>query len=248
MNAFIGSPIRLATVHDVPRIGLVAAAGFQYSNFWDWERPYADKYPEDTLKSYCLSFKNLILNPCSAVWVAEDTYDEKEAHGPRHSLIESAYSQISLDAPKDQKVIVGVTAWVFPSDSDHCGKFKPDNPNNEAPGRGFRGRDTNSKHMDMVDEAAEEATKKYFPGCPELSMTVVHPSYWRRGHGSSMVKWGMDLAKENNETLGTISSTMGNALCEALGWSREDTIHLEGDDEAPDGLTFNVNTYNKNKD
>ena len=72
-------PLRLASPRDILRIGVVAASGFRYSPIFDWERPYREKYPEDTPLSYRQAFASVIKNPEYAVLVALDKYESDEA-------------------------------------------------------------------------------------------------------------------------------------------------------------------------
>lgn len=46
---------------------------------FDWERPYHEKYPEDTPLSYRQAFASVIKNPEYAVLVALDKYESDEA-------------------------------------------------------------------------------------------------------------------------------------------------------------------------
>lgn len=72
-------PLRLASPRDILRIGVVAASGFRYSPIFDWERPYREKYPEDTPLSYRQAFASVIKNSEYAVLVALDKYESDEA-------------------------------------------------------------------------------------------------------------------------------------------------------------------------
>jgi hypothetical protein len=67
----LGNP-RLATIHDVPRIAVVATSGFYHSPVFAWERPYHHMYPEDTFKSYEKMFADIIRDPECAALVVED--------------------------------------------------------------------------------------------------------------------------------------------------------------------------------
>ena len=72
--------LRLASLRDMPRIGVVATAGFRYSPAFVWGRTYHDKFFGDTLASYRNSFTKLILDPKYIVLVAEDEYDPRRAN------------------------------------------------------------------------------------------------------------------------------------------------------------------------
>jgi hypothetical protein len=45
--------VRLATLTDLPRIAVVAAAGFFWSPTFHFQRPFHAQFSEDTVSSYC---------------------------------------------------------------------------------------------------------------------------------------------------------------------------------------------------
>lgn len=69
-----------------------------------------------------------------------------------------------------------------------------------------------------------------------MEMVVVHPAYWRRGHGTTLVGWGMELAKIDHIKQGVIAAKMGEKLYAKLGYSPLEELRLDGDEEAPDGV------------
>ena len=76
-----------------------------------------------------------------------------------------------------------------------------------------------------------------------MDMVVVHPAYWRRGHGTALVKWGMGIADIDLVKQSVIAADMGAKLYLALGYSKATDVHADGDEEAPDGITCTVATY-----
>lgn len=59
-------------------------------------------------------------------------------------------------------------------------------------------------------------------------MVVVHPAYWRRGHGGRLVRWGIDLANLDKVCQGVIAAEMGKSLYLSLGYEELEDLHLEG--------------------
>lgn len=70
-----------------------------------------------------------------------------------------------------------------------------------------------------------------------MEMAVVHPAYWRRGHGTLLVRWGMELSKLDGVKQGVIAAKMGAELYAGLGYSVVEELRMDGDEEAPDGVT-----------
>lgn len=74
-------------------------------------------------------------------------------------------------------------------------------------------------------------------------MVVVHPAYWRCGHGTTLVRWGMELANVDNVKQGVIAAKMGAKLYADLGFSLLKNLRLDGDEEVPDEVTCVVMQY-----
>ncbi|CAD6581454.1 MAG: hypothetical protein ASARMPREDX12_000470 [Alectoria sarmentosa] len=70
--------LRLANHSDLPRIGLVAAAGFYHSPIFHFDRPRHASYLLYTLADYRTTYQRATLDPASAVLVVEDDYNAEE--------------------------------------------------------------------------------------------------------------------------------------------------------------------------
>lgn len=112
--------LRPALGSDIARIGVVATAGFRYSPVFQWERPYHEKFPEDTLNSYKDLFAKIIQDRQYIVLVAEDYFDPDEAK--KSSAIVLPGSE--ANKPKaGEKVVVGVACWKLEEGSKRVGQF-----------------------------------------------------------------------------------------------------------------------------
>jgi GNAT superfamily N-acetyltransferase len=69
---------------------------------------------------------------------------------------------------------------------------------------------------------------------------VVHPAYWRRGHGGNLARWCVDLARIDKKKIGVTANEMGKDLYCKLGFRNLKEIHLDGDESAPQGVSFTV--------
>ena len=85
---------------------------------------------------------------------------------------------------------------------------------------------------------------RYFQGYAIVNMVVVHPAYWRRGHGGNLVKWGMKLARIDKVKQGVSATKMGKDLYQKLGWQYLTEIHIEGDETMPQGVSSTIMEYN----
>ena len=80
-----------------------------------------------------------------------------------------------------------------------------------------------------------------------MEMVVVHPAYWRRGHGTTLVGWGMKLANIDQVRQGVIAAKMGEDLYTRMGYTNLEDLHLDGDEQTPEGLTIAVMNYDPTK-
>lgn len=71
-------------------------------------------------------------------------------------------------------------------------------------------------------------------------MLVVHPAYWKRGHGSTLVKWGLEISKIDGVAMGVIGPDMGVNLYKSLGFKPLIDLVYEGNDLMPEGLKMGV--------
>ena len=58
-------------------------------------------------------------------------------------------------------------------------------------------------------------------------MVVVHPAYWRRGHGTTLVRWGKALADLDGMDQAVSATDMGEKLYVPLGYHKVDEVRVE---------------------
>ena len=116
--------LRIASLNDLPRIGVVAASGFRYTSVFIWERPYHESYPQDTLLSYRHKFREAILDQQYVVHVAEDRYrlDERD----ESTDVIPCEDGVSPRAP-GETVVVGVACWKLQPGSPSIGEYQDHN-------------------------------------------------------------------------------------------------------------------------
>lgn len=67
-------------------------------------------------------------------------------------------------------------------------------------------------------------------------MIAVHPTYWRRGHGTSFLMWAARLADEDQISLGVGSVPMGVQISRNVGFKEQEVVEVEGYSEHPESL------------
>jgi hypothetical protein len=118
--------VRLATLKDIPRIAIVAAASFYHSPYFHHQRPDHQKFPFDTVAGYRAEFAKAILGNDSVVIVAEDTPEEDEIDHVYHDLKEVYRSENRTTGSNSSKIIVGVCSLNLLANSTRSGQFVPE--------------------------------------------------------------------------------------------------------------------------
>jgi hypothetical protein len=125
--------LRLATLRDIPRIGLVAAASFYHSPYFHYQRPDHQKFPFDTVASYRAEFAKAILGNDSVVIVAEDTPENDEIDHVYDELKEVYRSESHAATLNSSKIIIGVCSLNLLANSTRSGQFVPEGSDVSAP-------------------------------------------------------------------------------------------------------------------
>jgi|ERR1700722_2099401 hypothetical protein len=154
--------VRLATLKDIPRIGLVAAASFYHSPCFHYQRPGHQEFPFDTVASYRAEFAKAILENDSVVIVAEDTPEKDEIDHVYHELKEVYRSKPQAAISNPPKIIVGVCSLKLLANSTRSGQFVPRGSNTSIPEPDpqNRKRDQSSLANELLDEALSVPERK----------------------------------------------------------------------------------------
>ena len=140
--------LRLASLHDVRRLAVVATLGFRDSEIFRFERPHYDQFPQDPVAAFRNSFRDQICNPRAVVVVAEDEKLKENEDMERHNT--------SLEG-ESCRVIVGVGIWILEADSKRNGQFsRPD----KSPHEPALSRDLDPRRLQQVDEVKEGGERK----------------------------------------------------------------------------------------
>ncbi|KAK1834936.1 hypothetical protein QBC39DRAFT_220654, partial [Podospora conica] len=227
--------LRVAQPTDVLRIGIVAAAGFRYSPLFKWERPHHEDFPEDTLLSYRTQFMTAIKSDDYIVLVQDDAYIPDE-NDKTSAIIPDNNGWAAPEA--GDPVVVGVVSIKLHPGSAHKGILNdhrglyPNLPSSNP------GRDLNRRHYDDWGTLSDDAIQRNnLEGHSAVSMLVVHPAYWRRGHGTRLATWARDLSVLEEVPQCASSATMSKPIFRSLGYRQVDSIVAEGDEDDPGGVS-----------
>jgi hypothetical protein len=69
-------------------------------------------------------------------------------------------------------------------------------------------------------------------------MIAVHPTYWRRGHGTSLLMWAARLADEDQVFLGIASVPMAIQISLNVGFKEREVVEVEGYSQHPESVSI----------
>ena len=248
--------LRPAKISDIPRISIVAMAGFYYGTLWPHLHPHHAEYPHHTYLHYAAVFSTAVRNPNHVVLVAEDAYELDEDSKTEASL--NPGDDYDVGNPREgDRVVVGVMDVRFEEGSARRGQFMDweDEKKKEGEKRywnegerldsdeehakkywGTVGRFEEKYVLSVLisytpkpqDKNDELMTSRYFKNNSELDKMAVHPGYWRRGHGTALAKWATQLADMDGVSQGVAGvGSMGPRLYARVGFERLESFVVE---------------------
>jgi hypothetical protein len=114
-------PLRIASPNDILRLGVVATAGFRYSEQFMFERIFHVDYPQDTIVFFRHEAEEFVKSPWHIILVAIDKYDPEESAKTEAVIpVDNGWQPPS----PGEDVIVGFGVWKLQPDSAHVGEFQ----------------------------------------------------------------------------------------------------------------------------
>ncbi|KAI0399863.1 hypothetical protein F4802DRAFT_587731 [Xylaria palmicola] len=222
--------IRLAGALDIERIARISVTGFRDSEIFRYERPRYAEFPEDAIASFANIYRAQLLDPLAVVIVAQDWPNSTDGDADRSGT-------------SGQHVVVGVASWRLPETSPRQGQFVVPGVGDPRPAPN---RDLCQHRLDLFSRITQETENKYFAGKNICDKLVVHPSYRRRGHATSMLEWGLRLCDQDGIDQGVIPSHMGERVYLGLGYKVVGEMHVP-DEGTAQGFTQRVAVYTANE-
>ncbi|KAL2200789.1 hypothetical protein P885DRAFT_66416 [Corynascus similis CBS 632.67] len=211
---------RLGVPADIEAVTHVIINTMPLDPQWDYRFPYRHQYPEDHYK-YTRMLIEYFLDPLYDDWLVMVVEDSLEPGGPRE--------------------VVGFGVWEvsYLNKRRYGPGYKTQDPVTEVEERGGKTRrDANHDHFNEFWKGQIRAYKRFFgsvgPEQIHLQILATLPEFQRRGHGSSLCRWAMELVKrESLNDMSVMASPMGYELYTWLGFERIGTFCLQvsGEDE-----------------
>lgn len=227
--------IRHATLADVPRLALVATAGFYDAPQFRWERPYHHMYPYDTYLSYRNLFETCISDPDCLIYVVEDAYDISEHEKSGATIATGDLYQV----PRQYDTVpAGVAMWRLPNGSLRRGLKAPESNETKSSTAERKTesaqRDINESHRVQLRSKVDIVSSKLFGplnGLYNMIMLVVHPAYRRKGHAKALVCLGAAHADFDRASVRLIAQPNAVNLYQSVGFKILDRIPLQDEFE-----------------
>ncbi|KAK4199997.1 hypothetical protein QBC40DRAFT_201648 [Triangularia verruculosa] len=218
---------------------------------WDYRFPYRHEFPDDHYKFTRLLFE-YFLDPAYDDWqvmVVEDS--PEEVRGERRVVSFSVWDVSYRNkrrygpsyVPQDRKSSIMLSSL----ERSHT-----NTPNEiavtEVEKQGGRTRrDANHEHFDAFWRGQIAAYKAFFskigPEQIHLQILATLPDFQRRGHASSLCKWGMRLVHQDRlNDISVMASPMGHDLYRWLGFALVGTFYIQVPEEE-ERLTLHAMKY-----
>ncbi|KAF2181545.1 hypothetical protein K469DRAFT_792015 [Zopfia rhizophila CBS 207.26] len=204
--------IRQATPTDLPRLAFVLMVAFSFSPVNQFQRPRYQAYPGDTFYDYYLQLVESFLNPTTWIYVSEDSY------APAEESIPEAFPKEYFCPGTGDKVIAGSYNFIpvaLTITAEYLTLLKDSTRS--------RGRDKDQEAVKSYVKQTETAKKVRFQGgSMSIETLVVHPCYWRRGHGTALAEVCARLADKRSANACVSATKMSKGILEGFGFEFQD--------------------------
>ncbi|KAK3318156.1 hypothetical protein B0H66DRAFT_575138 [Apodospora peruviana] len=211
---------RLGLPSDLDAVTDVILSAMVLDPQWDYRFPWRLEYPDDHRK-YTRMLIEYFLRPDYDDWLVMVVED--------------------LDEDDGQYKVVAFGVWdvSFANKQKYGPGYKTQDPVTRVEENGgSTRRDANHEHFNAFWKGQMREYKKLFaPIGPEqihLQILATLPDFQRRGHGSSLCKWAMELVRRQSlKDMSVMASPMGYELYTWLGFQRVEEFYIQvpGEDE-----------------
>ncbi|ETS79398.1 hypothetical protein PFICI_09251 [Pestalotiopsis fici W106-1] len=222
--------VRVATMEDLDDLTKIAQAGFPDDPEFDYRFPHRQKYPDDHWRWTRREYEGYLNQPDKyAVLLAtlptnqkSDEYNDE--HKQERELNRSWPVSVALAVWDMAVTTESQVSGLFPLHASgkviNCGRplislYPVDIGIDQR-------RDANPEHMlefaNTLSSAFETHFAKYAGNQIHLWLLTTHPDFRRRGAGSALCRWGLQLAQKRGQPVTVLASWMGKTLYEQLGF------------------------------
>jgi hypothetical protein len=222
--------LRQATAKDIDALRDIALAAMPMDPQWDYRFPRRKDYPQDTSYWTRRQYEDYLdsTKPKYCTMVIAVDVDGDECNPPTSKPVALAVWDITFMPERDlvangKNCTYHVTMHVWRSQLKTYRAPAPAAPSYKSTdGRCCR-RDANSKRMQTFMQTMKDGKSRYFDNIHgtnrlQLQVLATHPDYQRRGFGTRLCRWGIDIARSKDMYIIVFGSPMGRALYSFLGF------------------------------
>lgn len=238
---------RPALPSDIPRLGLLFVSSFHYSPNTKWYRPHYPQYPEDMLAQYTAWSATYLQDPQYITLVTTDAFIPSERSKTEAHFPPGVTTCLGEEVQAGDQVPVTIAIWKVGTERGRAwrrgaGKILEGAVFPAAPE--LKMRDWHQGHAEAMLGIEREAKERCgFDRLVELDMLVTHPAYWGRGHGSRMVRWGLEYSRLNGVGQGVTGPPMGMRVYLKEGFVEREKMVWAGDEVSPEGLAKQIAVF-----
>lgn len=229
--------LREATITDLDAITEIALAAFPLDPQWHYRFPRRHEFPEDTENYTKIGYKTFFDAPKETSYVILATIPSLEDPTVTKPVAMAIWemtnlkSEVGIPIRSSQKCQYNYS--LIKHKNLHNVLLVVINPPNIEPRR-----DAHPRRMEAFTDTMEVAHCQYFSDIYgtnhiHLKILATHPDYWRRGAGTKLCNWGIDLAEKNRTYISVFASPMGEKLYARLGFKELAivVVQVKGEEE-----------------
>lgn len=233
--------LREATITDLDAITEIALAAFSLDSQWHYRFPHRHEFPKDTENYTKIGYRAFFDAPKETSYVILATLPSLEDPTVTKPVAMAVWetnlkSEVEIPTRSSQKCQYTYNYFLIRHKNLHIVVNVPlavINPPNIEPRR-----DAHPRRMEAFTDVMEVARRRYFSdiyGADHIHLKILatHPDYRRRGAGTKLCNWGIDLAKKNQTYISVFASPMGEKLYAHLGFKELAVVvvQVKGEEE-----------------
>ncbi|KAL2153496.1 hypothetical protein VTH82DRAFT_4651 [Thermothelomyces myriococcoides] len=227
---------RLGVPGDIEAVTHVIIKTMPLDPQWNYRFPYRQQHPEDHYKYTRMLFE-YFLDPSYQDWLVMVVEDSLEPGGPCEVVGFGVWDVSYINRRLHGAGYKTQDRKFMPNGSGSLARMST-NSNvsaavTEVEERGGKTRkDANHDRFNEFWKGQTRAYQKFFsPLGPEqihLQILATLPEFQRRGHGSSLCRFAMELVKRDHlSNMSVMASPMGQKLYSALGFEKVGTFYVQ---------------------
>lgn len=200
--------IRPLSRPDLPAVSQITHRAFSHDELFTWLYPHQDKYPDDLRRYQLIRLRTRLVQKGSHGFVAESEEGDAEWSGKPEILGFAFYIRGGRDEKAErwredgwfEKLERSLLSWEIWYEET------------------FLAHASSPANLRLFRQASDYKFYSLLPSYWHLGLLGIDPKFQRRGIGAKLVRFGQDIAREEQVPVTLEASVMGRGLYAKLGF------------------------------